>query len=170
KSIKQLRDKVTAQLKLWDLAKAGEKTLESMPDDPAANLAVGKWYCLQIGDWKKGISQLAKSGDAKLAAAAAAERDAKLLEAADAWSTIAEGLSGGEKLAVQRHALEIYQVASEKLTGLQQLKVAKRVTEMTELLAQSESQLPATGGLVPRSKVASDVLRPGLLVRIYASQ
>ena len=96
KSIKQLRDKVTALLKLWDLAKAGEKTLESMPDDPAANLAVGKWYCLQVGDWKKGIPQLAKSGDAKLAAAAAAESGAKLLEAADAWSSIAEGLNGAK--------------------------------------------------------------------------
>src|SRR6185436_5315082 len=153
-----------------ELANAGEKKLETMPDDPAANLAVGKWYCLYLGDWDKGVPRLAKGGDAKLAAAAAAEQDGKLLPAADAWSAVAEGLTGAEKLAVQRHSLEIYQEANEKLAGLEQLKAAKRVSEMSELVVQTESQMPATGGPVSPSKVASDVLRPGLLVRIYASQ
>jgi hypothetical protein len=170
KSIKQMRDRVTAQLKLWEVAKAAEKSLQTSPDDPAANLAVGKWYCLHLGDWEKGIPHLAKSGEAKLAAAAVAEKDAKLFPAADAWSAAAEALTGAEQLAAQRHALELYQKASERLKGLEQLKAAKRVTEMTELLAQSESQTASAGGIAPRTKVATDELRPGLLVRIYASQ
>jgi hypothetical protein len=170
KGIKPMRDKVVAQLKLWEMVKTGEKTLETKPDDPAANLAVGKWQCLHLGDWDKGIPHLAKSGDAKLAAAAGAEKDAKLVAAADAWLAAAEALTGAEKLAAQRHALELYQEASEKLTGLEQLKAAKRVTELTDTLALSENQSPATGGMVPRSKMASDALRPGLLVRIYAGQ
>ena len=167
KSIKQLRDKVAAQLKLWEVVKTSEKTLETKPEDPAANLAVGKWQCLHLGDWEKGITHLAKSGDAKLATAANAENDAKLVPAADAWSAAAEALTGAGKLAAQRHALDLYQDASDKLTGLDQLKAAKRVAELTDLLASSESLSPVTGGMFPRSKVASDALRPGLLVRVY---
>ena len=67
----------------------------------------------------------------------------------------------GEKLAAQKRALELYQEASEKLTGLEQLKAAKRVTEMTELVAQSESLLPTIGKTAPRTKPATDDLRPG---------
>jgi hypothetical protein len=168
KAVKQLRDQISAQLKEWAVVKAGEQALASKPDDPAANLAVGKWNCLHLGDWDKGIPQLAKSGDAKLAAAAVAERDDKLLAASDAWSAAAESLSGAEKLAALRHSLEVYQEASESLKGLEQLKAAKRVTEVSEVLAQAENQSPAVGGMVPRSKLASDALRPGLLIRVYA--
>ncbi len=170
KTIKQLRDKVAAQLKEWEAVKAAEQTLAASPEDAAANLAVGKWNCLHLGDWEKGIPQLAKGGNGKLAAAAVAEKEDKLLPAADAWSAAADSLSGAEKLAAQRHALELYQEASEKLSGLEQLKAAKRVGELTEVLAQSAGESPSIGGMVPRSKPASDVLRSGLLIRIYASQ
>jgi hypothetical protein len=169
KTFKQLRDKVASQLKEWEAVKAAEQTLASKPDDPAANLAVGRWNCLHLGDWDKGIPQLAKSSDAKLAAAAVAEKEDKLLPAADAWSAAAEALSGAEKAVTLRHALELYQEASEKLTGLEQLKATKRVSEVTELLAQSASESPGAG-LVPRSKLASDALKRGLLIRVYASQ
>jgi hypothetical protein len=40
--------------------------LKTAPDDPAANLAVGSYYCFSKGDWPRGLPLLAKGSDANL--------------------------------------------------------------------------------------------------------
>ena len=49
--------------------RADEK-LKTNPDDPQANLALGRYRCFAKGDWEAGLPLLAKSGDAALASLA----------------------------------------------------------------------------------------------------
>ena len=62
-----LMRRVVAQIKAMrnaqqESVKVGEarKFLESRPDDPAANAAVGRYFCLFQGDWEAGLPLLAK--------------------------------------------------------------------------------------------------------------
>ena len=50
-----------------------QKTLETKPDDPEANEAVGKYWCFVKGDWEKGLPFLSKAKDQKLREAAGYE-------------------------------------------------------------------------------------------------
>src|SRR5439155_8519655 len=50
----------------YESTKVAIAALKKQPDDPAANLAVGKYLCLSKGDWLDGLPYLAKSGDATL--------------------------------------------------------------------------------------------------------
>jgi hypothetical protein len=55
--------------------------LKTKPEDPEANLRVGKFYCLVAGDWTRGLAALAKGSDLELRALAeletAAQQDLK---------------------------------------------------------------------------------------------
>lgn len=70
-------------------------TLQQNPQDPAANLAVGKYYCLAKDDWQKGLPMLTLGSDPalkqlaeqELAAPTSSDAQAKL---ADAWWELAE--------------------------------------------------------------------------------
>jgi hypothetical protein len=44
--------------------------LKTSPDDPAANLKMGRYLCLIKGDWKRGLPMLAQSNDNALKALA----------------------------------------------------------------------------------------------------
>lgn len=44
--------------------------LKLQPDDPQANLALGRYYCLVRRDWEKGLPHLARGSEAQLKAAA----------------------------------------------------------------------------------------------------
>ena len=65
-------------------------TLKEKPDDPDANLIVGKYQCFTKGDWDKGMPMLAKGSDEKwkalaekdIAGADSANEQVKL---GDAW-------------------------------------------------------------------------------------
>ncbi len=63
--------------------------LKESPDDPEANLVVGRYACFSKSDWEKGVAMLAKSSDGTLKAAAKLEAEAsdpeKTSKAADAW-------------------------------------------------------------------------------------
>ena len=85
---------VDASRKSSAAAVAARKVLESTPDDPAANEAVGRFLAFGRGRWDEGLPHLAKGGGAlgELAAKAvapgggAAERQAL----ADAWWDLAQ--------------------------------------------------------------------------------
>ncbi len=63
--------------------------LKESPDDPEANLVVGRYACFSKGDWEKGLPMLVKCSDETLKAAAKLEAEAsdpeKTSKAADAW-------------------------------------------------------------------------------------
>jgi len=106
--------------------------LETKPNDPAANLLVGRYCCFVKGDWAGGLPLLAKGGDTVAQGVATAElknpTDATgQLSLADGWWAYSETLSGSEKEAIQSHARDYYRKALPALTGLAKLKADARL-------------------------------------------
>ena len=56
-------------------AEEATAVLEGKPDDPEANLMVGKYLCFTKGDWEKGLPLLTKSENSRLKLLA--ERDVR---------------------------------------------------------------------------------------------
>ncbi len=107
--------------------------LEDRPDDPAANLAVGKYWCFSRDEWEKGLPLLAKGSDRRLqelarrelAAPAAAEEQRSL---GDAWWDAAQKETGrAEKARLLGRALHWYEKALLGLKGLARLQLQERV-------------------------------------------
>ncbi|MBW3596477.1 MAG: hypothetical protein KY475_04285 [Planctomycetes bacterium] len=78
----------------WKEYQDARKTLETTPEDPAANLTAGRWLCLEKGQWKQGLASLAQAGNHPLAEAARRDRavaalpvesPAQMVEVADQW-------------------------------------------------------------------------------------
>lgn len=115
---------------------AAELKLSVEPDDPAANLLVGRFYAFVKGDWKNGLACLSKCSDEALKAMAAkdvgAPRESKdQEELAKAW----DGQSKKETLApIRQRCLERaglwYGMALEGATGISRLRIKRRVEQL----------------------------------------
>ncbi len=137
--------------------------LGAKPDDPAANLIVGKYYCFHKGDWEKGLPMLALGQDRELKALAVQEiAEVKTaddrLKLGDAWWNLGEKESGKIQVAIRGRANYWYQQALPELSGLSRAKVEKRVKEFET--ASEGSDEPAT------AKRPSKYL-PGLVGQYY---
>lgn len=116
-----------------DGVKAAQATLSSKPDDPAANLVVGRFTALVKGDWEKALPALAKGSDPALKNAA--EKDLatptevlKQVEAGDNWWDLAEKEKGARaKANLISRARLWYDAAMPTLSGLSKLKVEQRL-------------------------------------------
>jgi WD40 repeat protein len=111
------------------------EVLRAKPDDPAANLAVGKFHCLVKRNWPTGLPLLAKGSDAILKSVA--EQDLanpsvaiEQMKLADRWWDLAGGESGAWKACLQKRACEWYRRALPILTGLNKAKAEKRIAEV----------------------------------------
>jgi len=116
-----------------------QERLKTAPDDPAACLAVGRWYCFQQGDWDDGLKLLAKGSDDALKSLAAEELASKPSKTADkvargdAWWDLAEKAAGKTKAAMRRRAGHWYQEAMPDLApDLTKLKVEKRLAQAAD--------------------------------------
>ena len=97
-----------------DFEKIGKylKTLEKTPRDRKACLAVGKYYCVAKGDWKRGLPLLAAGDDASLAVLAAHDNESVLkpvdqLAIADRWWQCSQKVTdANERIAYQLRARE----------------------------------------------------------------
>jgi hypothetical protein len=172
---KALRDEIVAEKKLWDGMQAALETLKTNPADAASELIVGKYYALARDDWAKALPHLAASSDPALAAAAKLElaaTDSKgQLTAADAWYDGVAGAAAGEKLTLQKHALELYEGAAPQLTGLDQIKAGKRRDELKALVDKSEQSAPAVAASAKtKRKPRFAALEPGLIARTYRGE
>jgi tetratricopeptide (TPR) repeat protein len=120
-----------------------QKTLESNPDDAAANLIVGRWFCLEKHDWDEGLPHLARSGDERLRTIAAQELSGNdgsasaQVSLADAWWELAAKFSEDERVPLLRRARYWYgRVDPGEISGILKLKVEKRQQEIAEQLAK----------------------------------
>lgn len=111
--------------------------MKSNPDDPAANLVVGKWKCFQEGDWESGLPLLAKSGDETLAKLAkqellrSGESVDDRLALGDAWWNAAEKAGPSEKADYLGRAYDWYVLAQPNITAsLDKLRIQKRLEEI----------------------------------------
>ena len=55
---------------MYEAVKAAQLTLEKTPDNPAANLVLGKYFSFVKGDWAKGVPMLALGKDEDFSALA----------------------------------------------------------------------------------------------------
>jgi len=126
--------------------------LKSTPDDPVANLAVGKYRCFTQNRWDDGLKHLAKGEDAALRAVAELDvktprtgtpEDAKL---ADAWWEYAQAAPADAQWAAQVRTRYWYAKTVPGLSGLNK--------------ARAEGRLGITVGTVE--------YRPGLLCEFTA--
>jgi hypothetical protein len=119
------------------------QTLAKSPHDADANLKVGRYRCLVVGDWRGGLPMLNRGSDARLKNLATLElgvpSDAVTqLKIADGWWDVAEKESVIAKARAHQHATDWYHKALPALAGLEQLKAEKRVQEATaEAIAAS---------------------------------
>ncbi len=118
---------------------AAQRRLETVPDDPEACLAVGRWYCFHQGDWDKGLKLLALGNDAALKSLASEELASKPTKAedkvarGDAWWDLAEKATGKVKDAMRLRAGHWYQEALPDLApGLRKSRVEKRLGRAAE--------------------------------------
>jgi hypothetical protein len=143
-------------------------TLKTNPDDPAANLAVGRYLCLVKHDWDAALPLLVKGASGPLKEAvdkdlkAAEGDDAAQLDAADAWYDLASRSSAEVKASLQVRAQHWYQLALSAASGLTKAKIEKRLTELQTVAAGSteKSRLWA----FVRKKVSEKKLKRGALV------
>ncbi len=126
---------------------ASREVLGTSPNDPEANLAVGKFDCFTKGNWDLGLPQLAKGSDKALADMAALDLKppadvAELVALADRWWETG-------KWPARQHALEIYDSALDQLTGVVRLKVEKRMQDSHYLRGQRPRRTAPTSGTAP---------------------
>jgi hypothetical protein len=127
----------------YEAAQPARAALQEKPDDPEANLAVGKYLCFRKGDWDAGLPLLARGSDQALQdlahadlarPAAAADRR----KAGDGWWDLAAKTPALGKTQLQRRACYWYRQALPGLAGLTQDKVAERLREV-------QGQAPGAG-------------------------
>ena len=116
-------------------AKKSLAVLVDKPNDPEANLKVGKFTCFIKGDWEDGFPMLALGSDATLKALAekavagvnSADEQAKL---GDGWWDVATKLTGTTKSTVQAEAGKWYRMAVPSLTGFAKARVESRLKSL----------------------------------------
>jgi hypothetical protein len=139
------------------------QALKTAPNDPSANLAVGRYMALLRGDWEQGLPLLAKGNDptlASLARAALAEpsdADARA-SLAGGWWDLAQSSPGRAKAMLLARAADDYRLAIPGLSGLGRVLAEKRS-------AQAEGTVGAAGHTAVRSSLAG--LLPGLVAELY---
>lgn len=96
--------------------------LQDKPDNPDANLDVGKYFCLQKGKWDRGLPHLAKSNELKYKDAA--ERDlanpkdpSVQIEVGESWLALAEKEKEPAKKQARWRARFWFEQALDNATG-----------------------------------------------------
>jgi len=110
------------------------KKLEALPEDPAANLAVGKYFCFVKGDWARGLPMLGKGSDAAIKALAAQElaglaADDAIIRVADGWWDTAGKQDVVSRAGIMNHAAGLYSQAVKQIDGLRRVQIEKRIAE-----------------------------------------
>lgn len=133
-AFKQLGERAVSLAAAYQAIQDALAALQTNGDDPAANEAVGRFYCLVKQDWKTGLPYLSKAEHAVLRAAArndltAPTSPAAQLRVADDWWAFAESLEGAEKAAVRRRAGYWYLKAERFQSGENLVRVRERLAE-----------------------------------------
>ncbi len=158
------RGKELSDLKrIADGLRAHFKSLQTRPDDPAANAAVGKFICLVKGDWKRGLSMLAKGSDPGLKTLAEQElgkpTDATMQAAlGEAWAVQAEKETLSYKARARGRAAEWLGQAIPGLTGLAKVSAERTLATLGPVTRNKDRLTLDLGGGVKMELV---YIKPG---------
>lgn len=143
------RERVRELFAQWQKIQQARARLESNPDDPHANLLVGKWLCFAKRDWDSGLPLLAKSGDETLRSLAAeelsrtGENAGDQLALADAWGDAAENAEADDKGDFLARAHDWYRLAQSNVnSSLDEQRIERRLEEIGEISRPSKGQQP----------------------------
>lgn len=97
------------------------ETLKEKPDDPEANEHVGIFYCVEKGDWDKGLKFLSKAGDRELRRTVQLDLKqpddpAQQVALSDAWMSVATREKGRIRKAYQLRGRHWFLLARSELT------------------------------------------------------
>lgn len=161
KSVVDRGKELDKQKKDADALEKAYDTLAEKPDDPAANLAVGRYLCFVAGQWPEGFDCLSKCTDStikELATASLADPQtaAEQVALADQWWSNADRVAILTKREIQQVALHWYQTALPRVDGLVKAKVDKRLADNQDLtktfaLSQPGQSRPTIPSRVSRS-------------------
>jgi hypothetical protein len=144
----ELRKKVEPKYEEWQKFAKFEEALAKNPNDPEANLQVGRRYCIRRDDWQRGLPLLAKGGDPGLRALAEAELSgsqtpADRIQLADAWWNAAASEDDATGRALYRHAGQYYEQAKPEVSDADMLaRIDSRLQELAKLEQAPESEVP----------------------------
>jgi len=132
----------------WGAIDAATETLKTKPDDPGANLLVGRNLCLYKNRWDEGLPMLAKSNDpignaAQQDLSKPADSPAQI-RTGDLWWDLAERESGTAKSALGKRAGYWYEKAMPGAVGLERTRLEKRLADVG-----MPYQEPARPGVAP---------------------
>lgn len=130
---------------------AAKVTLQARPDDPQANLLLGRHEALGKGNWGTGLPYLAKAGSDPVAAVAQTDlADPQVEESiralADAWYDLAQAERDEiAKAGLLQRAAYHYKRIVDELSGLQQVMAKRRIQEAEDAAAahQPLAEIPA---------------------------
>jgi WD40 repeat protein len=153
------RKQVQTSKKLWEDAEQAASLLATSPDDPAANLKLGRYRCFVTSEWEVGVLHLAKGSDAQLAKLAELEiknpQGADSLALANQWYEWGEKAAESDKNGALLRARHWYTTALPNLTGLDRTVAEKKLEELTgkvEDTATTSKQLAWLSGPVGELK------------------
>ncbi len=134
-SFSQTRSKEVGEMKtLYQAMKGTLEILAKTPDQPGANLEMGKFLCFVKGIWDLGLRFVVKGSDPALKSLAEKEmalptQVGDLVGIADGWWDLADK----EKSPLRRgqmilHAKSLYEIALPESTALVRAKIEKRLS------------------------------------------
>ncbi|HBC89680.1 MAG TPA: hypothetical protein DCZ94_22300 [Lentisphaeria bacterium] len=140
--------------KEYSLVAGAFEKLKTVPDDPAANFAAGKFYCFIMDKWEKGIPMLARGMDEKIRQLALEELKNPeevnvMTQLADGWWSLSEDkdyrllqneLSG--------RACYWYEKILPSLASLEKIKIEKKID-----LANSAAGVKHSSANLPKGAV-----------------
>ena len=125
--------------------------LKKIPNDPAANLALGRYNCFTRDRWALGLPMLARGSDAALKAIAARDigypDDAaeQLALATEWWDMATKERSAPTQQSMRRRATYWYGEALPGLIGLNKVLADKRVAEIAAADPQRRASFHSGG-------------------------
>ena len=132
--VKQLELRVHDASRTYTQVVAAARKLQNRPDDPEANLIVGRYLCFVQGRWDQGLPLLARSGDKRLADLAAKDLEGvndpdAMVELADRYWDLPDTKDAPQRRAHQR-AVHWYQQALPRLSGDKQAHAQERIQQV----------------------------------------
>lgn len=134
-AVNEAKAKLAAAEEGTRAAAKARQILEKDANDAAANLALGRFLVFVKQRWDEGLPYLRKSGAepyetlAGLEAAPPQNAEA-IVELADAWWEFSQNANAQERAAGLSRALHWYSKAAQQLTGLEKLRVEKRLQQL----------------------------------------
>ncbi|OGV58449.1 MAG: hypothetical protein A2X45_17695 [Lentisphaerae bacterium GWF2_50_93] len=168
--IRELNKDMLVLKKEYALVAGSFEKLKTVPDDPAANSAVGKFYCFTRGNWEKGLPLLAKGQDEKMKQLAGDELKnsvevPEMTKLADGWWALSEErdyrLNQNE---LRRRACFWYDKLLPSLASLEKIKVEKKIE-----LACSSFGIKRSSLNLPKGAVLAFNFEKNTIVKIGAT-